>query len=104
MQSQHIANWNPGDPITSDRLNDINEEFSEIFKRISNEDLSLTYNISGQLETIVDNENSITINIDWSEWDNDPAKLFFHRVGDTLKYQILYDNDGYLDTITQIPA
>lgn len=83
MQRENSTNWNIADPITAARLNDINADFDAIFKELSAEDLSFTYDIDGRCTQIVDNENTITLNIDWSEFDvASPSipKLFLQKL------------------------
>lgn len=99
MQRQNSTNWNIADPITAERLNDFNLDLDLLFKEISSENLSFTYNLAWRCTQIVDNENSITLNIDWSEFDvvspNTP-KLFLQKVGDTKKRTITYNQATWL--------
>ena len=96
--------WNIGDPITAERLNEVNNDLDSLFESLAWNDLDFTYNINNQLEQVVDNENSITINIDWTDWESDPAVLYIHEAWKLKKFKILYDNNGYFDTITKVTA
>lgn len=92
MQKQ-TPTWVIGDPLTAAKLNVVNADFDTIFKELSGENLAFTYDVSGRCTQIVDNENSITFQIDWSEFDvttpNTP-KLFIQKVGDPLKWTVTY--------------
>jgi hypothetical protein len=46
MQRQNSTNWNIADPITAERLNDFNLDLDLLFKEISSENLSFTYNLA----------------------------------------------------------
>lgn len=99
MQKTVVA-WSVGDPVTATHLNQITTDLTTIFQELSNENLSLTYNISGQLTQVVDSENSITINIDWSMFDSPttPA-LYVQKAGDPKKWTITYNTAGYISSI-----
>ena len=99
MQRTNTTTWNVADPITAARLNWINADLDKLFAEISNDNVTLTYDIQGQLSQIVDNENSITINIDWSQWNSNPTKLFFQKVWDPKKFTVSYSSAGYPSTI-----
>lgn len=99
MQASNVA-WGTWDPVTAAHLNQFWTDIATIFQELSNEDLSFTYNIQWRLTQLVDNENSITINIDWSQFDySSNAKLFIQKVWDLKKYTISYDASGYISSI-----
>ena len=92
--------WSVGNAVTAAKLNDFNTDLTTIFKELSNENLSLTYDVQGRCTQVVDSENSITINIDWSQYDNSTnAKLFIQKVGDPKKWTVSYDGSGYVSSI-----
>jgi len=62
-------NRSTGDTVTSPRLNDINEDLDTLFQRMDDRNLSLTYDAQDRLTQIVDNTNSITVVIDWTQFD-----------------------------------
>ncbi len=99
MQQSSTA-WSTGQPVTAAHLNEFRTDLATLFKEISNENLSFTYNLQWRLTQLVDNENSITINLDWTQFDNSSnAKLFIQKVWDPKKYTISYDASGYLSSI-----
>ena len=76
-----IPNWNIGDQITAARQQQALSELDRLFLRVSNENLSLTYNLLKQLTQVVDNENSITINISWIDFaDPTTPKIYIQQV------------------------
>ena len=99
MQASNVA-WASGDPVTAAHLNEFRTDLATLFKEISSEDFSTTYNSLGQLTQIVDNENSVTINLDWSDFTLSTPKLYIQKLGDTLKYTITYG--GTLWSISSI--
>ena len=50
----------------------MNQDLDALFKRLDSRNLSFTYNIQNQLTQVVDNQNTITVNLDRSDW-NDPT-------------------------------
>ena len=99
MQRQNSTNWNIAEPITAARLNDFNEDLGVLFKELSNEDLSFTYNIQWQLTQLVDNENSITLNISWVDWEAETPKLYITRVWDTKRWTITYNTAWFIASV-----
>ncbi len=96
------ANWNIADPITAARLNDFNVDLATLFKELSNENCSFTYDIQGQLTQIVDTENSVTVNIDWTDFNAtspDSPKLYFQKVGDPKKWTLTYNAAWYPESL-----
>jgi len=84
------TNWAIGDQITAAHLQEINSDLDELFKRLDSRDLSVTYNILGQLTQVVDNQNSITINIDRTDRNATIPKLYIQELGDTKKFTLTY--------------
>jgi len=83
-------------------MNLLNADLETLFDELSNENLSLTYDTQGQLTQVVDNENSITINISWVDFNASlPAlpKLYIQKAGDPKKWTISYDANGYISGI-----
>lgn len=76
MQRENSTNWSVDEALSAARMQDFNEDLDRIFERLSNENLSLTYNIQGQLTQIVDSENSVTINVDWTDWEAETPKIY----------------------------
>ena len=104
MQRQNSLNWAISDQITADRLQDFNEDLDSLFSKVSNDNLLCTYNILWQLEQLTDNENNITINVDWTDYENDPWTLSIQEVWDLKKYLITYDSVWYIASIEYITA
>ena len=92
--SNNRSTW---DTLSSERLNNINEDLDLLFERLDDRNLNLSYDINDQLTQIIDTNNSITIDIDRSEFDND--KLYIQEQWDAKKYTIIY-NWNAPDTIT----
>ena len=92
-------NWSVGDQVAATKLQGVNADLDRLFAELSNDNLSLTYDIQGQLSQVVDTENSVTINIDWSQWNSATVKLFIQKVGDLKKWTITYDGNGFPSTI-----
>jgi len=69
----------------------MNQDLDALFKRLDSRDLSFTYNIQNQLTQVVDNLNTITVNLDWSD-RNDPTtpKIYIQEVGDTNIFTVTY--------------
>lgn len=84
------SNWSAGDPITSDRLEDFNEDLDSLFSRMDERDMTFTYNVSNQLTQIVDNTNSITVNINWIDFLITPAKIYIQEAWDPKIFTITY--------------
>lgn len=95
MQRTNSTNWSVGDQISATRLQDFNEDLDRLFAELSNDNLTLTYDIQGQLSQIVDNENSVTINIDWTQWNSTTVKLLIQKAGDPKIWTITYDTNGF---------
>lgn len=79
MQASNVA-WASGDPVTAAHLNQFRTDLATLFKEISSEDFSTTYNSLGQLTQIVDNENSVTVNITWTDFNAVQKKLYVQKV------------------------
>lgn len=103
MQRQYSTTWSIADPITAARLNNFNQDLDDIFKRLSNEDLDISYNADGTIASIVDNENTVTINFDWQLW-LDPQVLYIQEVGATTKHKVTFNANGYVSNITVVPV
>lgn len=86
-------NWSTNDQITAVRLQDFNDELDWLFARLDDRNLALTYNWNGQLITIVDSINSITINISWVDWEAPTPKLYIQEAGDPKKFTVTYLGD-----------
>lgn len=96
------TDWSVGNPVTATHLNQFNTDLTTIFQELSNENLNLTYDVQGNLTQVVDNENSITINISWVDYNASlPAlpKLYIQKLGDPKKWTVSYDANGYISTI-----
>lgn len=89
MQASNVT-WVTWDPVTAAHLNQFRTDLATLFKEISSEDFSTTYNSLGQLTQIVDNENSVTINITWSDFNAIAKKLYIQKVWDPKIYTINY--------------
>lgn len=61
--------------------------------------LSITRDLADRVIQVVDTDNSQTWNINWTDFDTTPAKLYIQRVGDPKIYTINYSVDGYPDTV-----
>lgn len=83
-------NWGVNDQITAERLQDFNDELDALFQRLDDRDLALTYDWIWQLITIVDNINSITINISWVDFEAPTPKLYIQEAGDPKKFTVTY--------------
>lgn len=88
-----------GDPLTATRLNKTNADIFSIFLEIAGENLSLSYDIQGQLSQVIDNENSRTYNLDWTAFADSVPKIYIQRAGDPKKHTITYDANGYPSSI-----
>ena len=87
--------WSVGDAVTAVRLNQFSADIANLFKEVSSDNLSITYDIQGRCTQIVDNENTITVNIDWTDFDSSTApKLYLQKVGDPKKWTVSYDAAG----------
>ncbi len=93
------TNRSVGDTITSARLQDVNQELDELFTRIDDRNLTLTYDVDRRLTQIVDNTNAITVNIDRSEIALTPRKLYIQEVWNLSKFTITYSSSGVPSTI-----
>lgn len=94
MQKQ-TPTWVVGNPLTAAKLNVMNADLETLFDEISSENISASYDAQGRCTQIVDNENSITVNIDWSDFDvSSPAipKLYLQKAGDPKKWTISYSS------------
>ena len=69
-------------------MQEINEDLDSLFKRLDDRNLSFTYDSQSQLTQIVDDENTITVNISWIDWGSD--KLYIQEDGDQKKFTITY--------------
>lgn len=98
MQKTTVT-WNAGDPVTATHLNQVTTDLTTIFKELSNENLTFTYDGSGQCTQVVDVENSVTINIDWTDFNSGTSKLYIQKVGDPKKWTVTYDINGYIASI-----
>lgn len=98
MQKTSVA-WVAGDPVTAAHLNQFGSDLSTLFAELSNENLTFTYDVYGQISTIVDSENSITINFDWSQISATLPKLYIQKAGDPKKWTVSYDSSGIIQTI-----
>ena len=94
MQASNVA-WASGDPVTAAHLNEFRTDLATLFQEISSEDFSTTYNSLGQLTQIVDNENAVTINLTWSDFNAVAKKLYIQKSGDPKKYTITYNGTGW---------
>lgn len=95
MQRSTSTNRSIGDQILASRLQDFNLELDRIYVELSNENISTTYNVNNQLTQVVDNENSITVQLDWSDWqDPTTPKIYIQEVWDPMLYTILYTAPG----------
>lgn len=93
MQQSSTA-WSTGQPVTAAHLNEFRTDLATLFKEISSEDFTTTYNSLGQLTQIIDNENTITINLNWSDFNAVTKKLYIQKSGDPKKYTITYNGTG----------
>ena len=94
------ANRSVSDQITAARLQAMNTDLDALFKRFDPRDLSMTYNISWQLTQIVDNQNSITVNFDWTDREATIPKIYIQEVGDPGMFTVTYDSrNGPLQSI-----
>lgn len=87
LNSQNASTW---DTWSAEKVNDINEDLDALFEKLDPRDLTLSWDVNDQLTQIVDNTNSITINIDWTSWNADTPLLFIQEVWDTKKFTITY--------------
>lgn len=78
------------DQLTADRLQELNSDLDSLFAKLDPRDISITRNVLDYVTQIVDNINSITINIDWTSRDAEIPKLFIQEVWDTKKFTITY--------------
>lgn len=99
MQASNVA-WASWDPVTASHLNQFRTDLATLFKEISSEDFTTTYNSLGQLTQIVDNENTITINLTWTDFNPVQRKLYIQKVWDPKKYTVNYA--GTLGSISSI--
>jgi len=90
--------------ITAENDEDIKTELermlwsiNEIFESLSDEDVETTYNVAWQLEQVVDNKNSITVNL--TRTTTPTYKIEIQVVWDPKKYTVLYDANGVLESI-----
>jgi len=96
---EHSNNWSVADAITAERLQDINQELDELFKRMDSRNLSISLDIQNRVTQVVDNTNSITLNIDRAWASSDPQFFTIQEVWDTSKFTITYWNGDYLSSI-----
>lgn len=82
-------------------INAINVQnaLDEILSLNRSDNVTITRDINNQVIQIVDVTNSQTWNIDWTDFNNLPAKLYIQRLGDTKIYTITYSINGYPDSI-----
>lgn len=90
------ANRSVADQITATRLQAMNQDLDALFKRLDSRNLSFTYNIQNQLTQVVDNQNSITVDLDRSDW-NDPTtpKIYIQEQGDAQLFTVTYTWPGW---------
>jgi len=69
----------------------MNQDLDALFKRLDSRDLSFTYNIQNQLTQVVDNQNSITVDLDWTD-RSDPTnpKIYIQEQGDAMLFTVTY--------------
>lgn len=88
-----------GDEIKATRLEDFNTDLAKLFAKLDARNLSCSYDWLWFLTSITDNLNSITVNIDWTDWNSSPAKLYFQEVWDTKKFTVTYNVLWLVDTV-----
>ena len=98
-ERDNSQNRSVGDNVTADRLQDINEDLDALFARLDSRDLSITRNALNRVTKVVDNINSITINIDWADRGASPWKLYIQEQWDTKRFTITYSTTWYPNTI-----
>ena len=99
INRENSSNRASGDTISWVRLQDLNEDLDSIFKRMDDRNIALTYNWSWQCTQIVDNSNSITVNITWTDFWVSPYRLYIQEAWDPKKYTIQYSSWGIPQTV-----
>ncbi len=74
-------------------LEELQWDIDALFARLDPRDLSFTRDVQNRLTQIIDNINSITINIDRTSFNEDTPLLYIQEAGDSKKFTISYTWD-----------